>query len=54
MIRLAEAFPDEVMVSALRRRLIWAHLGKLEKSGIRVASYWTEVPAPEPAGAEAA
>jgi hypothetical protein len=29
MVRFAEAFPDEAIVSALRRQLVWTHFKKL-------------------------
>jgi hypothetical protein len=60
MVRFAEVFPDERIVSSLMTQLSWPHLpigiilcaGKkeetvrlldLDKRGIQVSSYWTEV-----------
>jgi hypothetical protein len=44
MIQFAEVFPDREIVVSLIRQLTWTHIALLElqKSGIHVASYWTD------------
>lgn len=47
MVQFAETFPNEEIVATLSQQLSWSHfreLLSLEKSGIRVAEYLTELP----------
>ncbi len=47
MVIFAETFPNEEIVATLSQQLSWLHFRELlalEKSGIRVAEYLTELP----------
>lgn len=45
MVQFFEAFPDARIVATLSQTLSWSHFRlELEKSGIRVAKYLTELP----------
>ena len=47
MMQFAEYFPDDKIVSAVSTQLTWLHLLQLDKSGIKVAQYMTELPSKE-------
>ena len=46
-MQFAEYFPDDKIVSAVSTQLAWLHLLQLNKSGIKVAQYMTELPSKE-------